>query len=514
MTSLSAATKITADKFLQQEANRCLLCYQAACTQACPKGQDPGRACLQLHFGSAQTAAPYLAAEACLNCSAPCLEACPVQPAIRLPELAIQLQPRDQLPGRPIQPEQLKAADLSVRLPQLGLRAANPFLLSSSVVASNYEMCARALKQGWAGLVYKTSGFVRSPEVSPRFDALMNESGHFEGFRNLEQISEHSPEEDFAALRQLKDVFPDKLIVASVMGQTETEWTRLCAMAEASGCDMIELNFSCPHMSAHGLGSDVGEDPKLVEAFTQAARRGTRLPLMAKMTPNLAHIAIPARAAVQGGADALAAINTVKSLSGFNWTSILNDQLTARPSIAGSSSVSGYSGRAVKPLALRFIYDLASDPLLRGVPLSATGGIVTWQDALDFILLGSGLLQITTAVMQYGYRIIDGLTAGLAAFVLQQQTTVQELLGQGLPLIKAPDQLDRTSTVYPSFHREHCVGCGRCYLSCADGGHQALSFGPDRQPRLDARRCVGCGLCSLVCPSGAIQSSRRVPRRN
>ena len=388
--------------------------------------------------------------------------------------------------------------DLSITF--CGVPCENPFFLGSACITATEDMCARALEAGWGGIVFKTIGFYRAHEVSPRFDAVRTGGGHFESFRNLEQISDKALDENLKALAHLKQRFPDKVIVASIVGETEEEWERLARLAEEAGVDLIECNFSCPQMAAEAMGADVGVNAELVGTFCRAVRRGTQLRFLAKMTPNITDITLPARAAMAGGADGIAAINTVKSL-----THVAGGVV---PSVGGHSSISGLSGRAIRPIALRFVHDIASCPELAGVPISGIGGITTAMDALDFLALGATNLQVVTAVMEYGYRIIDDLADGLSRLLDAQGSELADVIGSALSEIVPCDALDRQTIRYPSFAQEGCIGCGRCYVSCEDGGHQAIHWQKDRRrPILDETRCVGCQLCRLVCPVGAIEAA-------
>lgn len=307
---------------------------------------------------------------------------------------------------------------------------------------------------------------------------------------------------DFDILRRLKQNYPTKIVVASIMGQTEEEWIRLAKMAEEAGCDAVELNFSCPQMKHKGMGSDVGQDAELVRTYTACVKNSVSIPVIPKMTPNITHIEEPAMACVQAGADAISAINTIKSVT-----------MDEDAEVAGQRTISGYSGRAVRPIALRHILELAQMP--EKVELSGIGGIETWRDALEFIQLGCNNVQVCTAVMQYGYRIIDDLILGLQRYMAKCHIThLQELVGEQLPSFLKPSTINRDTIVYPKFNKDLCVGCGRCQMSCNDGGHQAIIFDAEtRQPHLIGNKCVGCHLCRLVCPAGAIGVSKRVPKR-
>ncbi|QML56943.1 NAD-dependent dihydropyrimidine dehydrogenase subunit PreA [Escherichia coli] len=389
--------------------------------------------------------------------------------------------------------------DLSITF--CGVKFPNPFCLSSSPVGNCYEMCAKAYDTGWGGVVFKTIGFFIANEVSPRFDHLVKEDTGFIGFKNMEQIAEHPLEENLAALRRLKEDYPDKVLIASIMGENEQQWEELARLVQEAGADMIECNFSCPQMTSHAMGSDVGQSPELVEKYCRAVKRGSTLPMLAKMTPNIGDMCEVALAAKRGGADGIAAINTVKSI-----TNIDLNQKIGMPIVNGKSSISGYSGKAVKPIALRFIQQMRTHPELRDFPISGIGGIETWEDAAEFLLLGAATLQVTTGIMQYGYRIVEDMTSGLSHYLADQGfDSLQEMVGLANHNIVPAEDLDRSYIVYPHINLDKCVGCGRCYISCYDGGHQAMEWNEKtRAPHCNTEKCVGCLLCGHVCPVGCI----------
>jgi len=480
----------------------CALCGDAPCTKACGK-LDCAALLRGVWFDDEKVAAARLPAEnPCLSCTAPCEDACVRAHEVPIRALMTRLhdEVRPALEIAPPENEELLRTELC------GVPLENPFLLSSSVVASTYDMCARAFEAGWAGAAFKTICSLDIHEASPRFSAITGDNGSIIGFKNIEQLSDHSVAENMAIFRELKKNYPTKFILASLMGQNEQEWEELSRLCEENGADAVELNFSCPNMAEGGLGSDIGQVPELVERFTAAAKRGCKIPVLAKLTPNVARMSPAAEAAKRGGADGIAAINTIKSITGVN-----PHTYVSAPAVHGMSAVGGYSGNAVKPIALRFIAELGQNPTLAGLHLSAMGGIENWSDALEFILLGAGSVQVTTAVMQYGYRIIDDLKAGLNYYLAEKGfRSVNEARGLALGAVsETTDVLERDTVIYPKFHREKCIGCGRCEISCADGGHQAIQLGEDRKPRLDAKKCVGCHLCVLVCPQRAITSSRK-----
>lgn len=387
-----------------------------------------------------------------------------------------------------------KKVDLSIDF--LGVHCENPFFLSSSPVCHNYEMIAKCFDLGWGGVFYKTVGINGMNECSPRFDIVRKEGTPFVGFKNMEQISEHTWQENAEIIKRLKHDYPTKVMGVSIMGANDEEWALLAREMTKAGADMLELNFSCPQMTSHAMGSDVGMNPELVERYTRVVKQNTHLPVIAKMTPNITHIEDPSRGAMHGGADAISTINTIKSICNIDI-----ENMTGKPVVNGKSSISGYSGAAVKPIALRFIAQLKKDKELAAMPISGIGGIETWMDAVEFLLLGAENLQVTTAVMQYGYRIVEDMKEGLEIFMEEHgYTSLRDFIGKALPNIIPAEDLDRDFQIIPKIDEEKCVGCGRCAISCFDAGHQAIEFDTKTRKPTITDKCVGCHLCVNVCP--------------
>ncbi len=480
---------------IYEEASRCLLCQDAPCTKACKTG-DPARAIRAVRFDNHKPALRWVA-----DCTDADLEAAEracihYNWPIRIKELIRAISPED-VPSD-------NYPDLDIDF--CGIHCENPFFLASSAVCTNYEMVARAFEAGWAGVFYKTICLQDIKEVSPRFDALHSNGtlGDFYGFRNMEQLSENPVDLDFDILHRLKQDYRTKVVIASIMGQTEEQWIELAMRAEKAGVDAVELNFSCPQMRLTGMGSDVGQNPELIANYTTFVKSHVHIPVIPKMTPNITRMDRCALAAHLGGADGISAINTIKSV-------------TMHPSadVSGHRTVSGYSGRAVKPIALRHILEMTQKPFFKNISFSGIGGIETWRDALEFIQLGCSNVQVCTAVMQFGYRIIDDLKLGLQRYMVKRGVShVSELVGERIEMFVTPSKLDRGTIVYPKINQEQCVGCGRCEISCNDGGHQAIVFDTaTRQPRIVGTKCVGCHLCRIVCPTGAIGMTRRINKK-
>ncbi len=400
--------------------------------------------------------------------------------------------------------------DVSLKVNFCGVDFPNPFCLSSSPVGNTYDMCARAYDIGWGGVVYKTIGLDREVTIthpSPRLNAYHSMPHRVVGLQNVEQISDRSTSDNFADVARLKKNYPHKALVCSIMGLTHADdWAELAKMAEDAGADVIECNFSCPQMTVEGTGHKVGQDALIIEKLTAITKKACSIPVMAKMTPNVADMVPQAKAAKAGGADAISAINTVKAISAVDI-----DTGEPLPSIGGLSSSSGFSGRAVKPIALRFISDMARDPDL-GLPISGIGGIYTWIDAAEFLLLGATTLQVTTAIMHHGYRIVEDMIEGLEDYLIDHQyTSVHDFIGKALPHLVDPSELSHKTQVVSVIDRERCIGCGQCYLTCRDGAAQAISLDDDRKAIVDEDECFGCLMCKHICPVADCISYKVVP---
>ena len=351
-------------------------------------------------------------------------------------------------------------------------------------------------------------GIFVADECSPRFDQTNKEGLPWLGFKNMEQISDKPTEQNFEYIYRLCRDYPEHITVASIMGSSVEEWKQLAKMAEQAGVKLIEGNFSCPQMTSHDMGSDVGTNNELVEAYSRAVTETTKIPFIAKMTPNCKNMEEHARAAIKGGAAAVSAINTIKSITNIDF-----ENMTAMPVVNGKSSISGYSGAAVKPIALRFCAQVLQDQEIHklvkanghdyghGHEMSGIGGIETWRDAAEFLALGCRNLQVTTAIMQYGYRIVEDMISGLSYFMDERgYNSLDEFIGVALPNIIPAEELNRDYKVLPAFDDDKCVGCGRCYVSCYDAAHQAIDWNEEkRRPELNDN-CVGCHLCLNVCP--------------
>ncbi|MGD0726071.1 MAG: NAD-dependent dihydropyrimidine dehydrogenase subunit PreA [Spirochaetia bacterium] len=398
--------------------------------------------------------------------------------------------------------------DLSVSF--CGVRFRNPFLLSSSPVSNSAEMVERAYEHGWAGVCYKTLNSDRIPIIhpSPRMSPYHYEDKHVVGLQNVEQISDRPLKDNLADFLYLKKKYPDRPIIASIMGFSNDEWGYLAKAAEDHGADMLELNFSCPHMTVEGSGHKVGQAFHLLEKFTATVKRAVKIPVLAKMTPNITDMTEPALFAKKGGADGISAVNTFRAISGIGL-----DDLVPRPNVFGVGAMSGYSGAAIKPIALHFIAEIAQCQEL-DLPLSAMGGIETWVDALEYLLVGATTLQVTTGIIHYGYRIVEDMIEGITDYMVSRGiTSMADLIGKTLPHLKETDHFDLKRQGVAQYDLEKCIGCGQCYIVCRDAGGQALEWEAEkRRPKLTEDKCLSCMICNFICPVPDLITYKEMPR--
>jgi dihydropyrimidine dehydrogenase (NAD+) subunit PreA len=334
----------------------------------------------------------------------------------------------------------------------------------------------------------------------PRYSTLLSQDRRVIGFNNIELISDRPLKVNLDEMRRVKRDWPDRAVVASLMVPcTEKDWREILKKVEDTGCDGVELNFGCPHgMSERGMGSAVGQVPEYIEMVAAWCKKHTKLPVIVKLTPNISDIRNPARAAKKGGADAVSLINTINSIMGVDL-----ERMTMHPSTDGRGSHGGYCGVAVKPIALNMVAEIARDPQTRGLPISGIGGITTWRDAAEFIALGAGNVQVCTAAMVYGFKIIKDLTDGLSNFMdAQGYKAVSDFSGKAVGTIADWQQLNLNHIEKAVINQDLCIQCGRCHIVCEDTSHQAITATVNGKRRFEVKddECVGCNLCVSVCP--------------
>ncbi len=397
-------------------------------------------------------------------------------------------------------------ADLSVNF--AGIRSPNPFWVASGPPANTAYQAHRAFAAGWGGVVWKTIG---DPivNVSSRYSALNITGARMLGFNNIELISDRSVETNFREIAEVKKRWPNHAVIASLMVETRAQWHEFVRRATDAGADGVELNFGCPHgMCERGMGSAVGQQPAVTEKIVSWAREVATIPIIVKLTPNITDITSAARAARAGGADAISLINTLSSI-----TQVDLDTLVPEPNVGGASSHGGYCGPAVKPIALNMVQACAADPTV-GLPISGIGGIGTWRDAAEFLALGATSVQVCTAIMHHGFRIVEDMLEGLQAYLDSKgMTRVGDLTGRAVPTVRKWETLNLNYRRVARIDYDRCIGCNLCHIACEDGAHQCIDLvapegrgtGPGRLPgkpipQVREADCVGCNLCSLVCP--------------
>ncbi|MDP4099288.1 NAD-dependent dihydropyrimidine dehydrogenase subunit PreA [Paenibacillus sp. P96] len=394
-------------------------------------------------------------------------------------------------------------ADLSINL--AGIQAPNPFWLASAPPTNTGYQVQRAFEAGWGGAVWKTLG---EPIIntSSRFAAVHFNGQRVAGFNNIELITDRPLEVNLKEIAETKKRFPDRALVASLMVEPVREkWHEIVKRVEAVGVDGLELNFGCPHgMAERGMGAASGQQPDLVEVQTYWVKEVAETPVIVKLTPNITDITVVARHAVRGGADAVSMINTINSLAGVDihtWNTI--------PHVGGKGAHGGYCGPAVKPIALNMVAECARKAEI-GVPISGMGGVSSWQDAVEFMLMGATGVQVCTAAMHHGFRIVEEMIDGLNRYLDDKGiTSVMELVGKSVPRYSDWGDLDLNYQVTARINQDHCIHCNKCHIACEDTSHQCIDLLTDDlgQSYVQVREedCVGCNLCSIVCPAeGAI----------
>lgn len=384
----------------------------------------------------------------------------------------------------------------------LGIKSPNPFWLASAPPTDKEYNVVRAFEAGWGGVVWKTLG--EDPNVvnvnGPRYGVLHSSDRTLIGFNNIELITDRPLQINLDEIKRVKRDWPDRAMIVSLMVPCEEKnWRDILARVEDTGADGVELNFGCPHgMSERGMGAAVGQVPEYIQMVTEWCKQYTKMPVIVKLTPNVSDIKGPARAAHAGGADAVSLINTVNSIISVNL-----DTMAPEPSIDGWGSHGGYCGPAVKPIALNMVAEIARDPQTASLPVSGIGGVTTWRDAAEFLALGAANVQVCTAAMTYGFRIIDELTTGLSDWMDEKgYTSISQVTGRATPNVKDWQNLNLNYITKAVIDQDLCIQCGRCHVVCEDTSHQAITHTVEGKRKFEVidEECVGCNLCVSVCP--------------
>ncbi len=379
-----------------------------------------------------------------------------------------------------------------------GIISPNPFWLASAPPANSGDQIKRAFDCGWGGAVWKTLG-TPIQNVSSRFGGLHYKGTRAIGFNNIELITDRPLETNFREIADVKKKYPKHAVIVSLMVETREEWKDIIARSIDAGADGLELNFGCPHgMCERGMGSAVGQEPKINERITGWAKEFSTVPVLVKLTPNVSDILPHGRAAKRGGGDGVSLINTIKSIIGVDI-----DRMIPEPRVSGLSTNGGYCGAAVKPIALHMVAALARDEEFGKLPISGIGGVCNWRDAVEFILLGSSSVQVCTEVMLRGYRIVEDMIEGLETYMAEHGfRTVPEMVGKAVPAFSEWGNLDLNYDTVAKIDADKCIGCHLCQVACHDGAHQCIHPDPkgSKVPVVDESECVGCNLCQIVCP--------------
>ena len=402
-------------------------------------------------------------------------------------------------------------ADLTTTF--VGIKSTNPFWLASAPPTDKEYNVRRAFEAGWGGVVWKTLGEAGPPIVNvngPRYGAIWGADRRLLGLNNIELITDRPLEVNLQEIKTVKRDYSDRAVVVSLMVPcVEEAWKAILPLVEDTGADGIELNFGCPHgMSERGMGSAVGQVPEYIEMVTRWCKQNTRMPTIVKLTPNITDIRKPATAAKEGGADAVSLINTINSI-----TSVDLDLFAPEPTIDGKGAHGGYCGPAVKPIALSMVSEIARNPDTAGLPISGIGGVTTWRDAAEFIALGAGNVQVCTAAMTYGFKVVQEMISGLSQWMDDKgHTSVEGLIGRAVPNCSDWQNLNLNYVTKARISEADCIKCGRCFAACEDTSHQAIRMTEDRRFEVIDEECVACNLCVNVCPvEGCITMEQLAP---
>ncbi len=393
----------------------------------------------------------------------------------------------------------------------LGIKSPNPFWLASAPPTDKEYNVRRAFEAGWGGVVWKTLGSEGPPVVNvngPRYGAIWGADRRLLGLNNIELITDRDLFQNLEEIKRVKSDYPDRAVIVSLMVPCdEASWKAILPLVEETGADGIELNFGCPHgMAERGMGSAVGQVPEYIEMVTRWCKEAYSKPVIVKLTPNITDIRFPARAAHSGGADAVSLINTINSI-----VSVDLDNFAPMPTIDGVGSHGGYCGPAVKPIALHMVAEIARDPETAGLPISAIGGVTTWRDAAEFIAMGAGTVQVCTAAMTYGFKVVQEMITGLEDWMSSQgYASLADFQGLAAPKVRDWKDLNLNYVTKAVIDQDQCIKCGRCYIACEDTSHQAINMSEDRIFTVKDEECVACNLCVNVCPVEGCITMKRV----
>ncbi|MCY1125678.1 NAD-dependent dihydropyrimidine dehydrogenase subunit PreA [Frigidibacter sp. RF13] len=383
----------------------------------------------------------------------------------------------------------------------IGIKSPNPFWLASAPPTDKKYNVERAFEAGWGGVVWKTLGAEGPPVVNvngPRYGAIWGADRRLLGLNNIELITDRPLEVNLQEIKEVKRKWRDRALIISLMVPCDEEsWKDILKRIEGTEADGVELNFGCPHgMAERGMGSAVGQVPEYIEMVTRWVKQYSRMPCIVKLTPNITDVRRPAEAAKRGGADAVSLINTINSI-----TSVDLDSFAPEPTIDGKGTHGGYCGPAVKPIALNMVAEIARSEATRGLPISGIGGVTTWRDAAEFMALGAGNVQVCTAAMTYGFKVVQEMISGLSQYMDEKcMTSTADLVGRAVPNVTDWQYLNLNYVTKAVIDQDACIKCGRCYAACEDTSHQAIDMSADRTFTVKEEECVACNLCIDVCP--------------